>query len=204
MRLEWHRLVAPGVQVGEITTHGLALSRPRRGFESRCRESGTAVRFTLLMGLLFGPGLTIVTVLLMFRGESRVASGLTATFSLVTWYALYTSLFQRRRIVFDPATGTVKLFRGRASCGTLSRSDIVSVDLKPVERTVPGVSLQNPFSLDQLSHLGPPSRGRRRALLGISHRADDHRALPQDPARVHAGLVKGNQRNATRAPGEGA
>jgi len=97
------------------------------------------------MGLLFGPGLTIVTVLLMFRGESRVASGLTATFSLVTWYALYTSLFQRRRIVFDPATGTVKLFRGRASCGTLSRSDIVSLDLKPVERTVPGVSLQNPF-----------------------------------------------------------
>src|SRR5438132_1458454 len=26
---------APGVEVGEITTHGLALSRPRRGFESR-------------------------------------------------------------------------------------------------------------------------------------------------------------------------
>src|SRR2546422_11168266 len=33
--LEWHRAVAPGVEVGEITTHGLALSRPRRGFESR-------------------------------------------------------------------------------------------------------------------------------------------------------------------------
>jgi len=35
LRLEWHRLVAPGAEVGEITTHGLALSRPRRGFESR-------------------------------------------------------------------------------------------------------------------------------------------------------------------------
>src|SRR3989449_2175781 len=33
--LEWHRAVAPGGEVGEITTHGLALSRPRRGFESR-------------------------------------------------------------------------------------------------------------------------------------------------------------------------
>src|SRR5437667_8823330 len=33
--LEWHRAMAPGVKVGEITTHGLALSRPRRGFESR-------------------------------------------------------------------------------------------------------------------------------------------------------------------------
>src|SRR2546428_6333834 len=32
---EWHRAVAPGVEVGEITTHGLALSRPSRGFESR-------------------------------------------------------------------------------------------------------------------------------------------------------------------------
>src|SRR2546428_13982507 len=32
---EWHRAVAPGSEVGEITTHGLALSRPRRGFESR-------------------------------------------------------------------------------------------------------------------------------------------------------------------------
>src|SRR5205814_4834537 len=32
---EWHRAVAPGREVGEITTHGLALSRPRRGFESR-------------------------------------------------------------------------------------------------------------------------------------------------------------------------
>src|SRR5438876_3054053 len=33
--LEWHRAVAPVVEVGEFTTHGLALSRPRRGFESR-------------------------------------------------------------------------------------------------------------------------------------------------------------------------
>src|SRR6266566_5689398 len=33
--LEWHRAVAPGVEVGEITTQGRALSRPRRGFESR-------------------------------------------------------------------------------------------------------------------------------------------------------------------------
>src|SRR5439155_5121107 len=32
---EWHRPVAPGVEVGEITTRGLAVSRPRRGFESR-------------------------------------------------------------------------------------------------------------------------------------------------------------------------
>src|SRR5207249_5475677 len=29
LRLEWRRLVAPGVQVGEITPHGLALSRPK-------------------------------------------------------------------------------------------------------------------------------------------------------------------------------
>src|SRR5256884_8664066 len=35
LRLEWHRLVAPGVEVGEITTHGLALSRLKHGFESR-------------------------------------------------------------------------------------------------------------------------------------------------------------------------
>src|SRR5207247_7460511 len=33
--VEWRRAVAPGVEVGEITAHGLALSRPRRGFESR-------------------------------------------------------------------------------------------------------------------------------------------------------------------------
>src|SRR2546429_545642 len=33
--LEWHRAVAPGVEVTEITTHGLALSSPRRGFEPR-------------------------------------------------------------------------------------------------------------------------------------------------------------------------
>src|SRR2546428_3879389 len=33
--LQWHRAVAPGVEAAEITTHGLALSRPRRGFESR-------------------------------------------------------------------------------------------------------------------------------------------------------------------------
>jgi len=33
--LEWHRAVAPVWEVGEITTYGLALSRPRRGFESR-------------------------------------------------------------------------------------------------------------------------------------------------------------------------
>src|SRR2546426_616136 len=33
--LEWHRAVAPGVEVGENTTHGLALSRVKYGFESR-------------------------------------------------------------------------------------------------------------------------------------------------------------------------
>src|SRR2546425_6401433 len=32
---EWHRAVAPGVEVGEITTHGLALSRLKHGVESR-------------------------------------------------------------------------------------------------------------------------------------------------------------------------
>src|SRR5437879_101897 len=32
---EWHRAVAPVWEVGETTTHGPALSRPRRGFESR-------------------------------------------------------------------------------------------------------------------------------------------------------------------------
>src|SRR5947209_4015617 len=33
--LEWHRAVAPGVQVGETTTSGLALSRLKHGFEPR-------------------------------------------------------------------------------------------------------------------------------------------------------------------------
>src|SRR2546426_558737 len=33
--LEWHRAVAPGVEVGEITAQGLALSRLKHGFESR-------------------------------------------------------------------------------------------------------------------------------------------------------------------------
>src|SRR3989442_10645258 len=33
--LEWHQAVAPVWEVGEIATYGLALSRPRRGFESR-------------------------------------------------------------------------------------------------------------------------------------------------------------------------
>src|SRR3989475_13295226 len=33
--LEWHRAVAPGVEGGEITSHGLALSRLKHGFESR-------------------------------------------------------------------------------------------------------------------------------------------------------------------------
>src|SRR5207248_9311917 len=32
---EWHRAVAPGVEVAEITTQGLALSRLKHGFESR-------------------------------------------------------------------------------------------------------------------------------------------------------------------------
>jgi len=32
--LGWHRAVAPGVQVGEITTHGLALSRLKHEFEA--------------------------------------------------------------------------------------------------------------------------------------------------------------------------
>src|SRR5437667_12449211 len=44
--LEWHRAVAPGVEVGEITTHGLALSRLKRGFESR-REGPKEVRSSL-------------------------------------------------------------------------------------------------------------------------------------------------------------
>jgi len=42
----WHRAVAPGVDVGEITTHGLALSRLKHGFESR-REGPKEVRSSL-------------------------------------------------------------------------------------------------------------------------------------------------------------
>src|SRR5947209_15183681 len=42
----WHRAVAPGVEVGEITTHGLALSRLKHGFESR-REGPKEVRSSL-------------------------------------------------------------------------------------------------------------------------------------------------------------
>src|SRR2546425_11427809 len=44
--LERHRAVAPGVEVGEITTHGLALSRPRRGFESRWGHQTFCLRFS--------------------------------------------------------------------------------------------------------------------------------------------------------------
>src|SRR5438128_7484475 len=44
--LEWHRVVAPGVKVGEITTHGLTLSRLKHGFESR-REGPKEVRSSL-------------------------------------------------------------------------------------------------------------------------------------------------------------
>src|SRR3989441_13189607 len=44
--LEWHRAVAPGVEVGEITTHGRALSRLKHGFESR-REGPKEVRSSL-------------------------------------------------------------------------------------------------------------------------------------------------------------
>src|SRR2546428_11873306 len=43
---EWHRAVAPGVEVGEITSHGLALSRLKQGFESR-REGPKEVRSSL-------------------------------------------------------------------------------------------------------------------------------------------------------------
>src|SRR5256712_6200930 len=42
----WHRAVAPGVDLGEITTHGLALSRLKHGFESR-REGPKEVRSSL-------------------------------------------------------------------------------------------------------------------------------------------------------------
>src|SRR5207245_6923228 len=43
--LEWHRAVAPGVEVGEITSQGLALSRLKHGFELRC-DGPAATRFT--------------------------------------------------------------------------------------------------------------------------------------------------------------
>src|SRR3989449_6123408 len=42
----WHRAVAPGVEVPEITSHGLALSRLKHGFESR-REGPKEVRSSL-------------------------------------------------------------------------------------------------------------------------------------------------------------
>src|SRR2546425_3678856 len=42
----WHRAVAPGVDLGEIATHGLALSRLKHGFESR-REGPKEVRSSL-------------------------------------------------------------------------------------------------------------------------------------------------------------
>src|SRR5437016_14264086 len=42
----WHRAVPPGVEVREITSHGLALSRLKRGFESR-REGPKEVRSSL-------------------------------------------------------------------------------------------------------------------------------------------------------------
>src|SRR2546426_7318831 len=44
--LEWHRAVAPGGEVPEITSHGLALSRLKHGFESR-REGPKEVRSSL-------------------------------------------------------------------------------------------------------------------------------------------------------------
>src|SRR5438445_9596547 len=43
--LEWHRAVAPGGEVGEITSQGLALSRLKHGFELRC-DGPAATRFT--------------------------------------------------------------------------------------------------------------------------------------------------------------
>src|SRR5437867_2004134 len=42
---QWRRAVAPGVEVGEITIHGLALSRLKHGFELRC-DGPAATRFT--------------------------------------------------------------------------------------------------------------------------------------------------------------
>jgi len=43
--LEWHRGVAPVWEVGEITTHGLALSRLKHGFESRWGTKLVSLRF---------------------------------------------------------------------------------------------------------------------------------------------------------------
>src|SRR5205823_6509357 len=43
--LEWHRAVAPGREVGEITAHGLALSRLKHGLERR--EGPKEVRSSL-------------------------------------------------------------------------------------------------------------------------------------------------------------
>src|SRR2546426_10663872 len=46
---EWHRAVAPGVEVGEITTHGRALSRLKHGFEGyRIASRRTALHGTQL------------------------------------------------------------------------------------------------------------------------------------------------------------
>src|SRR5438552_2693817 len=42
---QWRRAVAPGVEVGEITIHGLALSRLKHGFELSC-DVPAATRFT--------------------------------------------------------------------------------------------------------------------------------------------------------------
>src|SRR5437870_10887349 len=42
----WHRAVPPGVEVREITSHGLALSRLKHRFESR-REGPKEVRSSL-------------------------------------------------------------------------------------------------------------------------------------------------------------
>ena len=42
--------VAPSVEVREITSHGLALSRPRRGFESRWGHQQFGLRFYEVRG----------------------------------------------------------------------------------------------------------------------------------------------------------
>src|SRR5439155_16915567 len=53
--LAWHRAVAPGVEVGEIATHGVALSRPRRGFESRWSHQIVSVSRRSSRNLLDNP-----------------------------------------------------------------------------------------------------------------------------------------------------
>lgn len=105
-----------------------------------CLESGVAIWFKALMGLLFGPVITTALVLsgMKDRRTPILAILFMGFFSLIAWYALYRALFRRRSIVFDPSTASIDFREGWTSLKKLSRSDIAALDMRAVERITSG------------------------------------------------------------------